>query len=82
MDITQQKNAISKEEFKKQPDFLWHGIFKVGIYVRSIDEVISQLKLKNIPIMMGPVTDDNNQIKFFMVRDNNQNIIQFFETLK
>lgn len=82
IEIQQQRNAISKDEFKKQPDFLWYGIFKVGIYVTSIDEVIAQLKLNNTALMMGPITDTDNKIKFFMVRDNNRNVIQFFETLK
>jgi Glyoxalase/Bleomycin resistance protein/Dioxygenase superfamily len=82
IEIQQQKNAISKDEFKKQPDFLWHGIFKVGIYVSSIDDVIAQLKSKNVSTLIGPVTDSHNKIKFFMVRDNNRNIIQFFEAMK
>lgn len=82
IEIQQQKNAVSKDEFRKQADFLWHGIFKVGIYVSSIDEVIAQLKLNNTALMMGPITDTDNKIRFFMVRDNNRNVIQFIETLK
>jgi hypothetical protein len=47
IEIVQQKKSISKDEVKRQPDFLWHGIFR-----------------------------------FFMVRDNAKNIIQFFETMR
>jgi uncharacterized glyoxalase superfamily protein PhnB len=82
IEMAQHRTAISKDELKKQPDFLWHGIIKVGIYVNNLQDVITQLKSKNIPLMMRPFTDTENKIKFFMVRDNNQNTLQFFERLK
>jgi catechol 2,3-dioxygenase-like lactoylglutathione lyase family enzyme len=82
IEVMQQKNGISKDDFKKQADFLWHGVFKTGFYVTSIQRVLDQLEKNGVPIFIGPVTDNKSKLKYFMVRDNERNILQFLESLE
>ena len=59
--------------------FLIHGLFKVGFFVRNIDEWVARLERKGAKFRGGLVEDKLNRVRTILVLDNNGNIIQLFE---
>ncbi len=61
--------------------FLIHGLFKVGFFVKNIDEWVARLERKGAKFRGGLVEDKLNRVRTILVLDNNENIIQLFEKL-
>ena len=56
-----------------------HGITKSGLIVDNFDETLALLRARNVPILMGPFpAHDSTGLKNFIIKDNGENLIQFF----
>lgn len=56
-----------------------HGITKSGLIVDNFDETLALLRARNVPILMGPFpAHDSTGLKNFIIKDNDENLIQFF----
>lgn len=82
IELVQQRNSESKNDYKRLPDFAWRGIFKVGIYVKDIDALVSHLAALNITLFIPLRTDTKFKIKYFMMRDCEGNLLQFFQNIE
>ncbi len=57
---------------------LVHGIFKVGVVVDDLDEILALLKAKAVPTFLGPFPARENSMRNLIIKDNSGNLIQFF----
>ena len=57
---------------------LVHGIFKAGVIVDDLDQVIALLKARDVAIFLGPFPARENSMRNLIIRDNDGNLIQFF----
>ena len=55
-----------------------HGIFKSGIFVDDLDSALKQLKSRHVTVAFEPFLDSSMQCRMFAIRDNNEDILQFF----
>jgi hypothetical protein len=56
------------------------GLFKAGVVVDNWDGLVTGLKARGVPIAMGPFPATAEQRANLIIRDNNGNLIQFFES--
>ena len=56
------------------------GLFKAGVFVDDWDGLVTGLKARGVPIAMGPFPATAEQRANLIIRDNNGNLIQFFES--
>jgi glyoxalase/bleomycin resistance protein/dioxygenase superfamily protein len=54
------------------------GIFKVGIVVENLDQIIAVLKTRDVPLFLGPFPAKENGMRNLIIKDNAGNLIQFF----
>jgi glyoxalase/bleomycin resistance protein/dioxygenase superfamily protein len=57
---------------------LVHGIFKVGLVVDDLDKTLTTLKVRGVPIFLGPYPARGNVRSNALINDNAGNLIQFF----
>jgi catechol 2,3-dioxygenase-like lactoylglutathione lyase family enzyme len=57
---------------------LVHGIFKAGIIVDDYDRALATLRARGVPIVIGPFPARNGQRANFIIKDNAENLLQFF----
>lgn len=57
---------------------LVHGIFKAGVVVDDLDQVIALLKARDVPIFLGPFPARENSMRNLIIKDNAGNLVQFF----
>jgi len=57
---------------------LVHGIFKAGVIVDDLDQIIALLKARDVPIFLGPFPVRENSMRNLIIKDNAGNLIQFF----
>jgi catechol 2,3-dioxygenase-like lactoylglutathione lyase family enzyme len=54
-----------------------HGIFKVGVIVDDLDQILDMLKARHVPIFSGPSPARSQDMRGAQIKDNAGNIIQF-----
>lgn len=59
-------------------NYLVHGIFKAGVFVKHYDKLLIALQERGIPIVLGPFPETAEQPANLLIRDNAGNLIQFF----
>jgi len=57
---------------------LIHGIFKVGFHVTDLDAVYRRVKEQGIPIAYDLMPVKEIDLRSFIIRDREDNLIQFF----
>ena len=57
---------------------LIHGIFKVGFHVTDLDAVYRRVKEQGIPIAHDLMPGKDIDLRSFIIRDREDNLIQFF----
>jgi catechol 2,3-dioxygenase-like lactoylglutathione lyase family enzyme len=55
-----------------------HGIFKVGVVVDDLDQVLAVLKARDVPAFLGPFPAGADSMRNVIIKDNAGNLIQFF----
>ena len=55
-----------------------HGIFKSGIVVDDLDATFKELNARKVEIAFPIFADSALAIRTFAVRDNSDNMLQFF----
>jgi catechol 2,3-dioxygenase-like lactoylglutathione lyase family enzyme len=68
---------LTKAAPKVESTILVHGVFKTGIIVQDLDQVIALLKQRGVPIAIGPFPAQGKQKANLIIRDNSGNLIQF-----
>ena len=68
---------LTKVAPKVESTILVHGVFKTGIVVQDLDQVIALLKQRGVPIAIGPFPAQGKQKANLIIRDNAGNLIQF-----
>lgn len=58
---------------------LCHGVFKVGVLVKDLDNTLDKLAARGVPVAFGPFPAQSNQRANAIIRDNAGNLIQLFE---
>ena len=61
-------------------DTMVHGIFKAGVIIGDWDGLVAGLKARGVPIAIGPFPASAEQRANLIIRDNNGNYIQFFDS--
>jgi catechol 2,3-dioxygenase-like lactoylglutathione lyase family enzyme len=57
---------------------LEHGVFKVGVVVADLEQALSTLRRRGVPILLGPYPARGRQKANAIVQDNAGNLIQIF----
>ena len=83
IEMFEHKDAIDPNEFipDEENKMLQHGLFKYGFITSNAEELLNQLKGKNVPIYREMYEDVEFGYKYFFVKDYSGNIIQIFEKL-
>lgn len=55
-----------------------YGIFKAGVVVDDLDQVLATLKARDVPLFLGPFPARENSMRNLIIKDNAGNLIQFF----
>ena len=55
-----------------------YGILKSGIFVDDLDAALKELKSRNVTMAFETFYDKSMNCRMFAIRDNNDNILQFF----
>ena len=61
-----------------KPNYLVHGLFKVGITVDDLDKTLAALKARGVEPAMGPFPARGDQAANAIIRDNMGTFIQLF----
>jgi len=81
VEIIQQDSAVdARKQLNIDHDYLLHGFFKIGLYVKDLDATIARLKRTNVRIHLERGTDEQLRLRFAIIHDNEGNTIQLFET--
>lgn len=83
VELSQHKTGQSLKEAAPQieRDYLLHGFFKVGFYVKDFEAAINFLKENNVQFFGRIIEDEKHRIKFTLIKDNSGNILQVFGKL-
>lgn len=83
IELSQHKTGKSLREAAPQIErnYLLHGFFKVGFYVKDFDAAINFLKENNVQFFGRIIEDEKHGIKFTLIKDNSGNILQVFAML-
>ena len=83
IELSQHKTGQSLKEAAPQIErnYLLHGFFKVGFYVKDFEAVINFLKENNVQFFGRIIEDEKHGIKFTLIKDNSGNILQIFGKL-
>jgi hypothetical protein len=57
---------------------LVHGILKVGVVVDDLDQTLTTLKARGVPVFLGPYPARDKVRSNGIIKDNARNLIQFF----
>src|SRR5205085_11067850 len=85
VELIESKKSFSVKKYV--PDYqdgsgLLQGLTKVGFMVNKIEPFARNLKKRGIPFVVELREDKEFAVKFFIILDNNGNLIQFFQKLK
>lgn len=87
LELIESKDSVSVKDVKnhipalKDRDKL-QGFIKLGFLVHDVDVLAAELKRKGVKLAMEPTDDPPFGTKFFLVEDNDGNVLQFFQFLK
>ena len=82
IELIEQQGAIplSQAAPAVKHDTMVLGPFKAGAIVKDWDGLVAALKMRGVPIAMGPFPRTAEQRANLIIRDNNGNYIQFVES--
>lgn len=83
VELSQHKTGQSLKQAAPQIDrnYLLHGFFKVGFYVKDFESAVNFLKENNVQFFGRIIEDEKHGIKFTLIKDNSGNILQVFGKL-
>lgn len=59
-----------------------HGVFKIGFLVASLDDALSRLERREVPLRGKVITEADGSMRSLQVEDPDGNVIQIFEILE
>ncbi|OGU37066.1 MAG: hypothetical protein A2068_03270 [Ignavibacteria bacterium GWB2_35_6b] len=80
IELSQHKTGKSLKEAAPQIErnYLLHGFFKVGFYVKDFEAAVNFLKENNVQFFGRIIEDEKHGIKFILIKDNSGNTLQIF----
>ncbi|HEX6218315.1 MAG TPA: VOC family protein [Sphingomicrobium sp.] len=82
VELIEQEGSVPLRQAAPQidHDIKVHGMFKSGIVVDDWNGLLAGLKARGVPIAIGPFPSSPEQRANLIIRDNEGNYIQFFES--
>lgn len=81
LELIEDVNSTPQKRDTPPKHTLIQGMAQFSFTIDNMDEVAEQLKAKNVDFAWGPIAYEDLGLKFLFVRDNEGNLIQFFEML-
>ena len=81
VELIEQQGSVALKQAAPEVkhDTMVLGLFKAGVIVDNWEGLIAALKVRGVPITMGPFPRSAEQRANLIIRDNNGNYIQFVE---
>jgi catechol 2,3-dioxygenase-like lactoylglutathione lyase family enzyme len=66
---------------KRDNDVSLRGIVKLAFVVEDVDAAAASLRAQGVAFLMAPTNDPDFGVRFLMIRDPDENVIQIFQLL-
>lgn len=81
LELIEDINSTPQKRNTPPQHSLIQGMAQFSFTIDNLDQVTEQLKARNVDFAWGPIAYEDLGLKFLFVRDNEGNLIQFFEML-